>query len=281
MSETTKHIALCCPGGPIARDLAEKTARIAAARFGDRMKLYFHDQCFLEAGHFAGSDAERSAAFIEVANNAEFDAVWFARGGYGACRLDDALFAKLNEHARAKTFLGYSDAGSLLARLYKEGIGNPVHGPMPTDLPRQGGEEAIARALSFLADGDRSALEPNVKSDSKFAAFNITILAHLVGTQWMPDLSDHVIMLEDVSEYLYRLDRAMFSIMGDQGVKRARGIMLGRVSDIPENDRPFGKTEEEIIKDWCARANIPYIGRADIGHDADNKIVPFGGTNIA
>ena len=49
-----------------------------------------------------------------------------------------------------------------------------------------------------------------------------------------------------------------------------------RVSDIPENDRPFGQSEEEIVKDWCGRIGIPYLGRADIGHDAQNKIVPFG-----
>lgn len=276
MSDATKHIALVCPGGPVTRDLADKIAEIAAARFGDRVKLHFHDQCFLEAGHFAGSDATRSAAFLDAANDPQFDAVWFARGGYGACRLDDALFVKLNEHARAKTYLGYSDAGSLLARLYKENIGRPAHGPMPTDLPRQGGEEAIARALSFLVDDDRSTLERSVKNGDKFAAFNITILAHLSVTDWMPDLSGHVIMLEDVAEYLYRIDRAMFTIMGGKSVRKAKGIMLGRISDIPENDRPFGKTEEDIIRDWCARAEVPYLGRADIGHDAGNKIVPFG-----
>lgn len=276
MPDATKHIALVCPGGPVTRDLAEKTTRIAAARFGDRAKLHFHDQCFLEAGHFAGSDATRSAAFLDAANDPQFDAVWFARGGYGACRLDDTLFVNLNEHARAKTYLGYSDAGSLLARLYKENIGRPAHGPMPADLPRRGGEEAIARALSFLVDDDRSTLERSVKNGGKLAAFNITILAHLSGTDWMPDLSGHVIMLEDVAEYLYRIDRAMFSIMGGKGVRKAKGIMLGRVSDVPENDRPFGRTEEDIIKDWCARAEVPYLGRADIGHDADNKIVPFG-----
>jgi muramoyltetrapeptide carboxypeptidase len=45
---------------------------------------------------------------------------------------------------------------------------------------------------------------------------------------------------------------------------------------VPENDVPFGETAEEIAQDWCNRAGIPYLGRADIGHDADNKIVPFG-----
>ncbi len=276
-----RHIALACPGGQITPDLAEKAAAIAAARYGERIKLHFHPQCFSVAGHFAGPDAERSAAFLEVANDPQYDAVWFARGGYGACRLDPALFAKLNEHARAKTYLGYSDNGALLARLYKEGVGHPVHGPIPADLGRDGGEEAIARSLSFLATGDASTLEPAVKTGKKLAAFNITVLAHLVGTNWMPDLSGHILMLEDVGEYLYRIDRAMFAIMANKGVQNAAGIMLGRVSAIPENDRPFGANEEEIVMDWCGRAGVPYLGRADIGHDGRNKIVPFGASIVS
>ncbi|GJL92336.1 LD-carboxypeptidase [Hyphococcus sp.] len=281
MSEATYHIALVCPGGQITWDLAEKTAQIAAARFGEAVKLHFHEQCFSVAGHFAGTDAERSAAFLEVANDPQFDAIWFARGGYGACRLDAGLFAKLNNHARAKTYLGYSDNGTLLARLYKENIGRPAHGPIPTDLARDGGEDAIARALSFLIDGDASTLEPTVRTGKKLAAFNITVLAHLAGTDWMPDLSGHVIMLEDVGEYLYRIDRAMFAIMSNKSVRNAGGIMLGRVSAVPENDRPFGMNEEELVQYWCKRAGVPYLGRADIGHDAANKIVPFGAVNAA
>jgi len=270
------RIALVCPGGQITRDLADKTAALAASRFGARVALEFHPQCFMVDGHFAGPDAARSAAFLEVANDPRYDAVWFGRGGYGACRLDPALFQKLNDHARAKTYLGYSDNGTLLARLYKESVGRPVHGPIPADLPRQNGAEAIERALKFLVDGDVSTFEPTAASGKKCAAFNITILAHLAGTDWMPDLSGHIIMLEDVGEYLYRIDRALFTVMGDKGVCNAAGIMLGRVSDITENDRPFGFTEEEIVAEWCARSGIPYLGRCDIGHDAANKIVPFG-----
>jgi muramoyltetrapeptide carboxypeptidase len=54
------------------------------------------------------------------------------------------------------------------------------------------------------------------------------------------------------------------------------GIRLGRCSAIPSNDPEFGRTEDEIARDWCARSGIPYLGRADIGHDAGNKVVPFG-----
>ena len=276
MTSAVKHIALVCPGGPIAQDLAAQTGEIAAARYGDAVKLDFHPQCFLTAGHFAGDDKTRSAAFLEAANDPAYDAVWFARGGYGACRLDDAVFAQLNDHARRKVYLGYSDAGMILGRLYRLGIGRPTHGPMPSDLPRANGAAAIERALDYLVREDRQTLEPSVANGAPVAAFNITILAHLLGTDWAPDLSGHAVMLEDVSEYLYSIDRAMFSITADPEMRKAAGIRLGRVSEVPENDRPFGQTEEEIVRRWCEARAIPYLGRADIGHDADNKVVPFG-----
>ena len=61
-----------------------------------------------------------------------------------------------------------------------------------------------------------------------------------------------------------------------QHLRGIAGLRLGRIGDVPENDRPFGMTEEEIAMYWCERSGIPYLGRADIGHDAANAIVPFG-----
>jgi muramoyltetrapeptide carboxypeptidase LdcA involved in peptidoglycan recycling len=92
----------------------------------------------------------------------------------------------------------------------------------------------------------------------------------------MPDLKDHVLILEEVSEYLYGYDRAFFHVTSHLQTAGLAGLRLGRVSDVPENDRPFGEDAEEIARRWCAKTGIDYLGRADIGHDADNRIVPFG-----
>jgi muramoyltetrapeptide carboxypeptidase len=101
-------------------------------------------------------------------------------------------------------------------------------------------------------------------------------LAMLVGTPLMPDLKDHVLMVEEVSEYLYAFDRAFFHVGEHLKNEGLAGLRLGRVSDVPENDRPFGETAEEIAQRWCAKYGIAFLGSADIGHDSDNKVVPFG-----
>ena len=276
MHGSSIRIGVVAPSSRIDPTLADKVSHLAETLQRERqIEICFHPQCFYSSGHFAGDDAERTQAFLDVANDDSFDALWFARGGYGSCRLAEALIPGLTAAARRKTYLGYSDAGSLLAALYKEGCA-VAHGPMPTDIVRAGGTVAVARALAFLADGAAETLEPNVSADIPSAAFNLTILGHLLGTPLEPDLTGHVLMLEEVSEHHYRIDRAMFHLTSNPSIRRVAGIRLGRCSDIPANHSDFGQDEEAIIRHWCKRSGIPYLGRADIGHDAVNKVVPFG-----
>lgn len=271
------RIGVVAPGTRIDPELAERVKRLAADCFLDRApEIVFHKQCFLSAGHFAGDDAARAAAFVEFANDPGLDAIWFARGGYGACRMAEAALAQLNDAARAKTYLGYSDAGALLGGLYAKGFKHIAHGPMPVDVIRPGGDAAVRRALAWLIDRAPESVELGVMFDGRSAAFNIMVLHSILGTSLEPDLSGHVLLLEDVGEYLYRIDRALFAITSSPNVRQVKGIKLGRLSDVPENDKPFGASEEEVAKYWCARAGIAYLGRCDIGHDAENKVVPFG-----
>ena len=263
-------IAICAPGKRLKRDRADALGALVAGR--EDVSLHFHEQCFLEEGHFAGSDAVRLAALLECANDPGFDAVWFAMGGYGSNRIAAQAIAQLGETAQAKSYLGYSDTGFLLGALYKHGIGRVAHGPLAGDIRREGGEETIERALDWLKGGG-AGLEPHL-DERPAAAFNLTTLAAMVGTELMPDLSGHVVMVEEVAEHLYAVDRLLFHVT--QHLKGIAGLRLGRIGDVPENDRPSGSDEVAIAQDWCQRSGIPYLGRADIGHDAANRIVPFG-----
>jgi len=262
------RIAVVAPSCRIDDDVV---ARVSALAQG-RAELVWHPQCFLSDGHFAGPDDARAAALIEVANDPAIDAVWFARGGYGACRIVDQVLDSLEPAARSKTYLGYSDAGTLLGALYARGTGTVAHGPMPSDIRREGGERAVVRALDWLVDRSSDALEPSGAA----AAFNIVILSHLIRTRHLPDLTGHVLMIEEVAEYLYRTDRDLAQIVQHPSIRGAAGIRMGRISQIPDNDPDFGAEPESVLRYWCERSGIPFLGHADIGHDADNKVVPFG-----
>ena len=75
---------------------------------------------------------------------------------------------------------------------------------------------------------------------------------------------------------MYRIDRSLFHITSNPGIRKVAGIKLGRCSVVPRNEPDFVLDEEQVARFWCARAGIAYLGRADIGHDVDNRIVPFG-----
>jgi len=265
------RIAVVAPSCPLKPEAAECVQAIVEAR-GD-CELLIHPQCFLSDGHFAGPDEARLEALREVMADASIDAVWFARGGYGSNRIAEALLAEPPDAARGKIYMGYSDAGFLQAGLHKAGI-EVAWGPMPQDILRSGGDEAIARALDWLVRRDESALEPDLEQPAM--AFNLTVLSNLLGTPLEPDFAGVDLLIEDVSEQLYRIDRTMFHVTASANVRSAARIRLGRVSDILANDPDFGRDEVAIVEEWCARSGIPYGGRADIGHDSRNRVVPFG-----
>ncbi len=282
-------IGVVAPSCQLDATIPDRLLALAQSHFGDAAEIRFHPQCFMADGHFAGPDAARVEAFVEMANDPGIDAIWCARGGYGSNRVAPAILAQLGEASRRKAYLGFSDAGFLLAGLYARDIGRVAHGPMPADLNREGGEAAVLRGLQWLVDPARADIfgpdhmplginlvPPLASQRRKCAAFNLTVFSQLLGTSLEPDLADHILMLEEVAEYMYRIDRSLFHVTSNPRVRQVAGIMLGRCSAIPENDPDFVMDEEQVVQHWCGVSGIPYLGRADIGHDADNKVVPFG-----
>jgi muramoyltetrapeptide carboxypeptidase len=282
MTGKRHRIAVVAPSSRLPSEVVASVQALAAKLYPNgAAEIYFHPQCFEAYGHFAGDDAVRTRAFLEVANDETFDAVWCARGGYGSCRIAEAIIRGLTEAARHKAYVGYSDSGALLAGLYRAGFAAVAHGPMPADILRKGGEAAATRTLAWLIDADAESLEPTVAHGQKTAAFNMTILSQLLGTPLQPDLEGHVLLLEEVAEAMYRIDRSLFHITSNAQIRKVLGIKLGRCSRITPNEPDFGMTEEEVSRYWCSRSGIPWLGRADIGHDVDNKVVPFGGVTSA
>ncbi len=263
-------IAVVAPSNPLGHDVPSRVIALARDRFGDAApEIAFHPQCFASDGHFAGHDALREDALVGVANDPAVDAIWFARGGYGANRIAERAIGRMEESAHNKLFLGYSDGGFVLAGLLACGIGRPAHAPMPADINRVGGEAAVMRTLDWLMASAPAGLERSV-------ALNMIVLSNLLGTPLEPDFGGRILMLEEVDEPLYAIDRSLFHITSNANVRQCAGIMLGRCDPVTPNVPGFGMDEEAIARHWCAASGIPYLGRADIGHDAGNTVVPFG-----
>ena len=264
------RIAVVAPSCTLTPQSAERLEALVERR-GD-CEVVIHPQCFLSEGHFAGPDEARLSALREVMADPSVDAVWFARGGYGSNRIAEAAVADLPDAARSKVYVGYSDAGFLHAGFHKAGL-ECAWGPMPTDFHREDGEAAVTRALDWMVRRDPSALEPAIEQPAM--AFNLTVLATLLGTVLEPDFTGVDLLVEDVSEHHYRIDRTMFHVTASENVRKVSRLRLGRVGDIPRNDPDFGRDEASIVEEWCERSGIRFGGRADIGHDVHNRVVPF------
>jgi muramoyltetrapeptide carboxypeptidase len=264
------RIAVVAPSCTLKREAADAVQALARER-GD-CEIVIHPQCFLCEGHFAGPDQARLSALREVMVDTSVDAVWFARGGYGSNRIAEAALADLPEAARGKLYMGYSDAGFLLAGMHKSGL-NVAWGPMPQDIVRQGGDAAVNRALDWLVRRDPTSLEGELRPPAM--ALNLTVLSNLLGTPLEPDFTGVDLLIEDIDEHLYRIDRTMFHVTASANVRKVARLRLGRIGNIPPNDPDFGRDEVSIVEEWCARSGIAYGGRADIGHDLRNKVVPF------
>src|SRR3982751_2607085 len=154
------RIAVVAPSCPLKPEAAEAVRAIVDRR-GD-CELLIHPQSFMVDGHFAGPDAARWAALREAMADPSVDAVWFARGGYGSNRIAEAALADLPSAAGDKLYIGYSDAGFLLAGFHKAGL-DVAWGPMPQDVVRAGGEAAVQRALDWLVRRDPDGLEPGLQ----------------------------------------------------------------------------------------------------------------------
>ncbi len=267
------RIGVVAPSCPLKVEAAERVQGLAA-QVG--ASLVIHPQCFLEDGHFAGPDEARLGALREMLADPEIDAVWFARGGYGSNRIAEAAMSDLPEGARWKRVIGYSDGGFLLAALHKAGLA-VAHGPMVQDVLRKDGEEAVLRTLRWLAKNDFDALEADLNGPA--FAFNLVVLSSLMGTSLEPDFTGAELLIEEVDEELYRIDRFLFHVSSQPGFARLRQLRLGRCN-LKSNDRPFGADAEAVARHWCELSGVPFAGRADIGHDSLNRVVPFPQRNL-
>ena len=269
------RIGVVAPARSIRHEGSARLAALMALTYPAH-EVVSHPQCYLEDGHFAGPDDVRAAAFLEFANDASFDAIWFARGGYGSNRILSRVMPQLGPAANHKTYMGFSDMGFLLGALYARRIGQVCHGPMASSLGMNDPGESTGWALGWMIDKDRRALEPSLADGRPAVAFNLAILAAMIGTPWLPDLTDHVLMIEEVGEPLYRMDRMLFQMAHATQLKGIAGVRLGTVSDVVPNTPEFAETPEAMILRWCADMRVPYLGRAQIGHVEQNRVVPFG-----
>jgi len=234
-----------------------------------------------EDGFLAGSDEDRLADLHAAFADPEIRAVWCARGGYGCSRLTDRLDGGLLR-ADPKPLVGFSDVTALHLALHRHGVVS-FHGPTGEwNERRTGGASAAslrraltdARPLGALPTGPLERLVPG-RAAGPLVGGNLSLLAAAVGTPDQPDTRGCLVLLEDVGERPYRIDRMLRQLLRAGLVEGAAGLVFGAFSRCEEPRGPCA-TVDEVLAAFAAELGLPTVGGAPIGHGPGQLTVPLG-----
>ena len=242
-------------------------AALAAMGFAPR----YREDIFVKGDYLAGDD-ERRRTELEAALRGDAKALILARGGYGLLRFATKL-PELPEEP--KLLIGYSDA-TVLHELWWRARVPSIHGPMCTQL----GEDpsAVARLSALLKGEDPGAIdfEPETARGGRVEAplrgGNLATLASLCGTPLQPQFKDSLVLLEDLNEPPYRLDRLLTQLLLAGAFDQARGFIIGDLTAPGEDD----KGRHEAVAERLLPLGVPLVFGAPFGHAGRNQPVALG-----
>ena len=231
---------------------------------------------------YAGTDQQRASDMQEAINDQATKAIICARGGYGTIRIIEKLdFSEMLKNP--KWLIGFSDVTVLHVVLNKLGLAS-IHGSMPGFfLENKKTTRSFLSLIEVLSSG-RSQIEVaghqlNRKgiSSGELVGGNLSLLYCLQGTPWQLDTSGKILMIEDVGEYLYHLDRMMQNLKMAGQLRNLAGMVVGGFTEMKDNESPFGKSASEIILEAVSDYNFPICFDFPVGHIPKNLAVMFGG----
>jgi muramoyltetrapeptide carboxypeptidase len=247
------------------------------------LRVVVGDSVLARRAYLAGSDAARRADLQGMLDDPGIHAVFCARGGFGSQRLVPSL--DLSAVRRApKPLIGYSDATALLAALAGAGV-VAIHGPMvAADMARGLTARSLGHLERLLCDpGYRWEAEAPVvvrpgRARGRLAGGCLSVLVTLLGTPWAPDLDGSVVLLEDVHEWPYRLDRLLTQLRQSGSLDRVAGVVLSTMEACRTLD---GVCAVDVVRDAFADAPYPVALGLPAGHavadtDVENLALSFG-----
>lgn len=231
---------------------------------------------------FAGTDAQRASDLQEALDDPEAKAIICARGGYGTVRiLEITDFTRFRQNP--KWLVGFSDITVLHLALNNFEIAS-IHGAMPGFFVDNKKPSASFFSLMELLRAGKSAIQIQANElnrqgtcEGELVGGNLSLIYALQGTPWQLQTVGKILLIEDLSEYLYHLDRMMQNLRVSGTLKNLAGLVVGGFTEMKDNESPFGMTAFEIIRDAVKDYTFPVCFDAPVGHIPKNLSVMLGG----
>lgn len=274
-------IGIVCPSGYMAYEKAAECIRVLQEEWGYKVKIGKTLGSASET-YFSGTDEERLDDFQQMLDDDEVKAVLCARGGYGMTRIIDKInFKKFRK--QPKWIIGFSDITLLHSHLYSNYYISSLHAPMASAFNDAGYINRFVQSLKNALENHRAIYtadthELNRKGEAigEVIGGNLALLAHAVGTDSDIKTRGKILMLEDVGEYLYNIDRMIYQLKRSGKLKRLAGLIVGGFTDMKDTERPFGKTAYEIIQDAVKEYDYPVCYGFPVSHGKENYAIKMG-----
>jgi muramoyltetrapeptide carboxypeptidase len=267
-------IAIVAPAGPVPEERFAPGLALLQARYDVR----WSPRVFARSGFLAGDDAARRAELEAALTDAQVRAVVCARGGYGVMRyLGDLDPMLLQRQPRA--LVGFSDITALHAWAARAGVAS-VHGPVVTQLGELPGDDVAA--LFDVLEGARPATQSGLASlaaptvaEGPLYGGNLELVTRLLGTRFAFPLADAVLLLEEIGERPYRLDRALTQLALAGVLEQVAAVVLGDLVRCVEPDGS-GPTAVEVVRERLGRLGVPVLAGLPVGHGPRNQALGLG-----
>jgi len=231
---------------------------------------------------FAGSRTERAEDLQNAFEDTEVKAILCARGGYGTVQLLPLLDLEVI-NKNPKWLIGYSDVTVLHSFLHHNSKIQTLHASMPINFKDYNTESQSIKSLFLILEGKTVSYKiPVAKNNRKgdaegiIVGGNLSIIYSLRGTLADLDTDNKILFIEDLDEYLYHIDRIMMNLKIGGKLDKLKALVVGGMSDMNDNDTPFGRSAKQIIYDAVEEYNYPLVFDFPAGHISENYAIPMG-----
>lgn len=267
-------VAIVAPAGK----LVEGTLEIALSTFKKwGLTVIIGEHVEKGYNYFSASDADRISDFQKALNSQEIKAIFCARGGYGTTRIIDQLDFK-PFLSSPKWLVGFSDITTIHFVLHNLGL-QSIHATMPTGF-RNADErsiESLRRVLfgeNITYEVSRHHMNRTGTAKAPIIGGNLSIINDSLGTLSEIEFDGKILFIEEIDEYLYKLDRMMVQLKRAQKLEKLAGLIVGNMTAMKDSNVPFGKEAFEIIHEHTAGFTYPIAFGLPIGHGPLNYAIP-------
>jgi muramoyltetrapeptide carboxypeptidase len=275
--EPGANVALVSPAGPLQKPDELSRAQENARTMGWEPVVGAHaDE---RMGYLAGSDRNRLNDINRALRDPNISAVWCLRGGYGMSRvLDQIDYDALTKSPKA--IIGYSDVTALHGAVQRRCKLITYHGPTAREELSDFSRDSLERAVIAQSDSCGSApaaRELNAgNAEGRLVGGNLSVLTSLCGTPFAPDYTDSILILEDVNEAVYRIDRMLQQLRLSGSLNGCRAIVFGDCTGCKEDAGGGGRPFDEVLGEIAHALGIPCLAGIPVGHIAEQWTIPLG-----